>query len=64
MVTKTIDRYVSVPEELTEALAGPEIPDEPLTWRQITDLALQYRAMVDAYELRMEQIQRIGDGLD
>lgn len=59
-VTKTVDRYVQLPAELTETLASPEIPDGPLTWRQITDLALQYRAMVEIYEARMTEIRKIG----
>ena len=65
-VTKTVREYVPIPDDLTETLAGPEIPEEQMTWRQIADLALQYRAMVETYESRMNQIKAIGeqDGLD
>ena len=61
MVTKTVDRYVPVPDDLTESLEAPEIPEGPMTWRQITDLALQWRAMVETYEARMTEIRNLGE---
>lgn len=60
-VTVTRDRYVEIPDDLTEPLAPPEIPGAIMTWGEIAGLGIEYRSRWLQCERDRAKIRRLGD---
>lgn len=63
-VVKVVEKYRPLPKELTEAVARPEIPGEPLTWADSNELGLAWRKTALACEVKLTKIEHLQAGSD